>query len=157
MSAGEFLGKTVDVVEVAVRLVLVLLVQLILVEALIVKFCRLRNRWYSERSMLSAGRFLGRVREGDCSNLLALLFPGPHYTRSGANDVGGRDRRGRQTWAGPLDIYGLGFFRHRSVQLGPIDAGVVSPYAAKSAGERIVPAASALDGERFAHDGAAPG
>jgi hypothetical protein len=35
---GEFLGQTVDVVEVAVRLVLVLLVELGLVEALVVKF-----------------------------------------------------------------------------------------------------------------------
>jgi len=64
MGAGKFLGKTVDVVEVAVRLVLVFLVQLILVEALVVKFCRLRYRRYPDMSMLSGGCCFGGVREG---------------------------------------------------------------------------------------------
>lgn len=44
VSTREFLGETVDVVEVAIGLVLVLLVQLGLVEALIVELDRLRSR-----------------------------------------------------------------------------------------------------------------
>ena len=38
MSAGELLGKTIDVVEVAVRFVLVLLLQLGIVESLVIEF-----------------------------------------------------------------------------------------------------------------------
>jgi hypothetical protein len=40
MRAGEFLGQTIDVVEIAIRLVLVLLVELGIVEAFIVEFAR---------------------------------------------------------------------------------------------------------------------
>ena len=55
MSAGEFLSQTVDVVEVPVRLVLVLLVELIFVEAFVVEARGIRN------SRLGADLGLGRL------------------------------------------------------------------------------------------------
>jgi hypothetical protein len=58
MSAWELLGETVDVVEVAVRLVFVFFVQLVLVESLIVKRGRcggVGTRTGEKRIKLAAG------------------------------------------------------------------------------------------------------
>jgi hypothetical protein len=58
VSAGELFGKTIDVVEVAVGLVLVLLVELRIVESLVVELGRLVLGWTSGLDVL-------RIR--DCS------------------------------------------------------------------------------------------
>ena len=50
MGARKLLSKTIDVVEVAVRLVLVLLFNLGIVEALVIKLGYLRRRWFRSRS-----------------------------------------------------------------------------------------------------------
>lgn len=69
MSSWELLGQTIDVIEVAVRLVLVLLVQLGSIKSLIVK---LRSLWRSRLSsggdlggLLGIGRGLDGVDEGN--------------------------------------------------------------------------------------------
>lgn len=69
MSSWEFLGQTIDIVKVAVRFVLVLLVQLGLVESFIVE---LRGLWRGRLSgggdlgsLLGIGRGLDGVDEGN--------------------------------------------------------------------------------------------
>lgn len=72
VGTGELLGQTVDVIEVAVRLVLVLLLQLVLVELLIVELGAMvaRNSASGRRRVRSGGsRRLqrGMGRKADCS------------------------------------------------------------------------------------------
>jgi hypothetical protein len=54
-----------------------------------------------------------------------------------------------------LNVYSLSFLGHRGVQLGSIDAGVVSPHTAESTGKSAAPRTSALDSKGLAHDGTA--
>ncbi len=46
MSSGKFLCEAVDVVEVAVRFVLVLLFQFVVIEAFVVEFRGQRDGWF---------------------------------------------------------------------------------------------------------------
>ena len=57
MSAGELLGKTIDVVEVAVRFVLVLLLQLGIVESLVIEF-RIVTSGLAYRLWLGEGDYI---------------------------------------------------------------------------------------------------
>ena len=65
MRTGELLCQAVDVVEVTIRLVLVLLVQLVLVESLIVELQGLRGGWGSDGSNGCLCDGLNRRRERD--------------------------------------------------------------------------------------------
>lgn len=46
MSPGEFLGEAIDVVEIAVGFILVLLIQLVVVEAFVVEIGDRRSGWF---------------------------------------------------------------------------------------------------------------
>jgi hypothetical protein len=89
VSAGKFLGEAVDVVEVAVRFVLVLFVQLILVKFLVIEFRSLRSGWLSNGSMLSIRGLFGRlVGEGNCFRARsAFLFRVPLIVLEWRNDA----------------------------------------------------------------------
>ena len=75
MSTWEFLGEAIDVVEVAVRLVLMLLVELGLVEAFIVEF---RRRW---------GRRLSRAKGGSRLTTFEGQLDGLMIRRCGRLDL----------------------------------------------------------------------
>jgi hypothetical protein len=74
VSAGELLGKAVDVVEVAVGLVLVLLVQFIVVEALVVECCGLGRSGRANGSMVGNRSLLGRNGERNCVRTSASFY-----------------------------------------------------------------------------------
>jgi len=165
VGAGELLRKTVDVVEVAVRLVLVLLLQLAAVEAFVVEA--------GGRGGMGAGtregfRALGRrVLHG----VLDLGEAGVDYIRSssavGCDVESSMAARGKHT-------VGVHLLIRPGVDAGALGAGgVVSPlavrllegahgahagHAGRGGGEALgTGETGALDGQGLAHDGAAAG
>ena len=74
MRAGEFLGQTIDVVEVAVRLVLVLLFQFAFVVRLVIEVCSLNSLSFADICR-SGGRWLLRcMRERNRTYILGQRF-----------------------------------------------------------------------------------
>jgi hypothetical protein len=127
----EFLRKTVDVVEVAVTLVLVLLVQLVLVEGLVIEASSLgRRRRDTVRVLLRIGRV---------DRLLS----------SGLRGVG--------LSSGAWLFNSLSLVGTSSVEVGPRDTGRVGPRATKGTGKSIVAQTGRLDRQGLAHDRAATG
>lgn len=74
--AGEFLGQTVDVVEVSVRFVLVLFVEFIVVKALVVERGGFGRRGNSEVGRLASDGLEGRVgkRNRSCPELVIDIY-----------------------------------------------------------------------------------
>jgi hypothetical protein len=161
VGARKLFSQPIDVVEITVRLVLVLLVQFIVVEPLIVESgcgCsgrnihvgRLRGRW-----------LLGRMRKRDMTCVSISLAV--QRLRDRLMMVG-RMTQPSQVY-GEIDltllasqafnVHSLSLLRSGSVQLGPVDAGVVSTYTAESAGKSAIADASTLYGKRLSHNWAA--
>lgn len=153
MSTGELLGKPVYVVEVAVRLVLVLLIQLVVIKAIIVELGGRRCRRCSSTSRLACSRFLCRGREWDYPKSVSDVF----FTMLFRTVLFGKPMREDRTLLGAqiFNIDCLGFFGRRGVKSGTVHAGVVSPGTTESAGERTVSNTSTLDSQGLAHDRAA--
>lgn len=159
MSAGKFLGKSVDVVEVAVGLVLVLLVQLGLVEAIVIELGRGRSRRRANGSLGCCG-LLRRGRERHCADEVSDVFlPVPAFLVSILYFAGEDVQCGKRTLlrAQVLNIDGLRFLGRRSVQSGAAHTSRVGARTAECSGQGVIPNACALDGEGLAHDGAALG
>lgn len=71
--------------------------------------------------------------------------------------LGHRRRKDTLLGAQALNVDGLGFLWRRGMQPGAAHTSGVSTGAAKSTSEGAAASAGALNGEGFAHDGAAPG
>ena len=79
MRLGEFLGKSVDIVEVAVGFVLVLLIKLGIVEIFVAELCQLRCGGFGARNsnvmLFLLDRLLAMKQGGSCKAVSDVFQP----------------------------------------------------------------------------------